>query len=92
MGVISAVLSDEVISASADFVITDWVLNAGRYVLNVQHALESDKINVAIWENNENIVDVDRVEIVDNNNLNLYTSVDPDCRFDGRIIIFKTQD
>jgi len=79
-------------SFSEDFLITDWVLSAGVYTYNAQHNLESDKINVAIFENGNEEVIVDRVQIVDNNNVKLYVSYSPDCRFDGRINIFKVQE
>lgn len=92
MGVISAVLADQIISASAEFQVSDWVLGAGRYSLDIQHNLESEKVATSIWENNVNEVQVDRIEILNTNNLRLFVTNDPDCRFAGRIIIFKTQE
>ena len=79
-------------STSLDFVIGDWVLSAGRYILNLQHNLEGTRISVTLYENGNNEVIADRVEIVDNNNVRIYASYDPDCRFAGRATIFKTQE
>jgi hypothetical protein len=92
MPTIGAVQANEIISASADFVVDDWILSAGNYILDVAHNLDSEKVNVAIWENNVTPVILDRINVVNNNTIRLYVTFDPDCRFDGRAIIFKTQE
>ena len=71
------------------FVIADWVLSAGRYQLDIQHNLETDLLNTYIWENSVSQVEVDRTEIINNNTIRLYVTYDPDCRFNGRIVIIK---
>lgn len=91
MAIINAILADQIISASADFIISDWVLSAGEYILDISHNLDSVKVNVAIWENNIDAVEVDRKQILTSNTIRLHVAYNPDCRFSGRIIIFKTQ-
>lgn len=78
-------------SDSAEFVVADWVLNTGKYELDVQHNLDSVNINTAIWENGTEQVFVSRVSVVNNNTVKLYVTADPDCRFSGKIIIFRVQ-
>lgn len=89
---IGAIVSTEIISASASFVISDWTLEAGNYIINVDHNLDSTKINNLIWENDNDQVAVDRVTITNQNTIKLIISADPDCRFAGTIIIFKVQE
>lgn len=83
--------SSETISKELSFVIADWILSAGFYILDLQHNLDSLDVNNMIWENSSDQVQVDRVNILNNNNIRLYVAADPDCRFDGKAIIFKVQ-
>ena len=82
MAIINAVLSNEIISVFADFIDSDWV----------QHNLDSQSVNATLWENGTDLTTVSRISIVNNNTIRLFVTIDPDCRFSGRIIIFKTQE
>ena len=84
--------SGQKISESVDFLITDWVLTAGVYVLDINHNLDNEKINVALWENGNTEVEVDRKLIINQNTVRLFISYDPDCRFSGTAVVFKTQE
>lgn len=92
MPIIGAVLANEIISASAEFSVGDWILSAGNYIINIQHNLDSERVNVALWENGVDLVGVDRVNITGSNTLRITISADPDCRFSGVVIIFRTQE
>ena len=92
MAIINAVLSNEIISVFADFIDSDWVASAGFYILDVQHNLDSQSVNATLWENGTDLTTVSRISIVNNNTIRLFVTIDPDCRFSGRIIIFKTQE
>ncbi|MHA1591590.1 MAG: hypothetical protein ACTSUP_03875, partial [Candidatus Heimdallarchaeaceae archaeon] len=61
----------------------------GYYVVDIQHNLESENITYTIWENETDQVEVDRVSIINTNTIRLYVSMDPDCRFEGNIVLFK---
>lgn len=69
------------------FEVSDWVLNAGRYELDVTHSLNSTGLNVEIWENEIEKVESGRIEILSQDTLRLFVPFDPDCRFRGEIII-----
>lgn len=92
MPVIGAVLADQIISAKAEFVLSDWIASAGNYQLDIAHNLDSENINVMLWENGSEMVMVDRKSIINQNTVRLYVSLDPDCRFEGRAIIFRIQE
>ena len=82
--------SQKKLSTTIPFLISDWVLIGGVYRLDLQHNLESENITATIWDLTE-IVDVDRITVYNTNTIRLFTSLDPDCRFEGKAILTKSQ-
>lgn len=73
--------------ASVSFVIADWVLMAGIYRLDLQHNLETLDVIVELFENNVTQVLADRFEVLNTNTIRIFTTVDPDCRFEGKAVV-----
>lgn len=69
-----------------EFEIADWASVGDTYTLNVNHQLGGYGI-IEIYHGDQ-IVGV-KAQRVDDNNILLTVPVDPDLRFDGRIIIHK---
>ena len=74
-------------SYSESFLVSDWMLSAGFYSLTIQHQLESLNVLTQVYDDGNNVVGIHRLEIVDANNVKLYTLLN--CRFAGKIIISK---
>lgn len=69
------------------FVVGDWQLIGGLYRLDLQHNLETLSITFDLFDDSGAFVIADRTEILNTNNVRLFTSVDPDCRFEGKAVI-----
>lgn len=69
------------------FTLSDWVLGAGIYQLDLQHNLETLNVNADFFENNVSEVIVDRFEILNTNTIRLRAPADPDCRFAGKAVV-----
>ena len=68
-----------------DFDTEDWVLNAGRYELEITHNLTTFSPVISIFENNQ-LVTVS-LSVINENKVKIFTSIDPDLRFAGKIKI-----
>ena len=69
--------------SSIPFVIGDWVLSAGLYYLDLQHNLESERVIIELFDDSKDKLDVHRTTILNTNTVRIYTTYDPDCRFNG---------
>ena len=70
-----------------EFASSDWVLSAGIRSITITHALESENVTVTVYDSGDNIVFLDRVEIVSTTQIKLY--VTKECPFAGRVVIIK---
>ena len=68
-----------------EFETTDWVLNAGKYELEVNHNLATLCPSIAIFEN-DRLVTVE-FSVINESKIKLFTSTNPDLRFAGKIKI-----
>lgn len=75
------------IDFSQAFTIGDWVLDSDWFIL-VNHALDSLNPS-AIIRDSDNQAMVNRIEIVDNNNIKIWVPSVPDLRFDGIISLLR---
>jgi hypothetical protein len=76
-------------SYSSSFVIADWVsLGLDYYTITLTHNLNSTIPQVELYEGSDSVM-LDRVEVVDANHVKIYVLQNPDCRFDGSIIILR---
>lgn len=71
---------------SIDFLISDWILSAGLYQLDLQHNLESEDVTVEVFEGDSE-VDLHRIQILNTNTVRIFSTFDPDCRFSGKAVI-----
>jgi hypothetical protein len=72
-----------------DFEISDWVqLGLQYYTITVTHNLSTLSPQVELYQEGF-IVIIDQVEIVNENIIKLYVLYNPDCRFNGSIVISK---
>ena len=72
---------------SISFVLGDWVLMAGIYQLDLQHNLETLDVNADFFENSVSEIIVDRFEVLNTNTIRIFASMDPDCRFEGKVVV-----
>lgn len=89
MGNLTKKILNNATGVEIEFLISDWVLMAGQYILDLQHNLESEKVNTELYDDSDNKVGVSRTNILNTNTIRLYTTLDPDCRFNGKIIIIS---
>lgn len=67
---------------------TDWTLDGDTYYRTINHALNSSQVIVQVWETSGNtLVGMEKVEIVDANNVKIRVTSDPDNRFAGRVVV-----
>jgi len=90
MAITSGFSSPKRHSRTIEFLSSDWILESGNYYLDIQHNLESIDVFGNVWDAYE-IVNVDRMTVRNTNTVRLYVSYNPDCRFDGKIIVTKSQ-
>ena len=67
----------------------DWVLLDGLYYITINHNLNSKFPQVQISEQDQQVF-VHETESVDNNNIRLWVTSDPDLRFDGEVSVIIT--
>lgn len=72
------------------FLIADWIA-AGTflYYIIVTHDLDTNVPNVKVYEVDGNLKSciLDRIEILDNNNIKIFVTYLPDGRFNGSIVV-----
>jgi len=90
MSITSGFSSPKRFSRKVEFLISDWVLESGSYYVDLQHNLESEDVFTNVSDLQE-MVDVDRITVRNTNTVRLYVTYNPDCRFDGKAIITKSQ-
>ena len=74
-------------SSTPRFVLSDWVLVGGVYRLDLQHNLETLNVLAEFFENSNIQVFADRFEVLNTNTIRIYTTMDPDCRFEGKAVV-----
>ena len=72
---------------TVSFVLSDWVLVGGVYRLDLQHNLETLNVLAEFFENSNIQVFADRFEVLNTNTIRIYTTMDPDCRFEGKAVV-----
>ncbi len=73
---------------TSSFTEEDWVLDGDFYYLIFNHNLSARPVIVQLWKNNA-LVFPDSVEIIDDDNIKIKVSSDPDNKFAGDIIVIK---
>ncbi len=69
------------------FILSDWLLIGGQYILDLQHNLETLSVTIDLYDPSDDLIMAGRTKILNTNNIRLFTSYDPDCRFEGKAII-----
>jgi hypothetical protein len=73
---------------SLDFLIADWSVSGGYYILDIVHSLNSESLVVEIRKDGK-IVEVDSIENVDADTIRLSVPADPNLRFDGTVSVVR---
>lgn len=77
-------------SYKTNFIVVDWIFNvAGYYQLLITHNLNSDIINVVMYNSTKNELKPESIVLINNNTVSIRITNEIDLRFIGSLLISK---